>query len=192
MLVFSEHPILMSASTKHRLMSILHLSTEIIKKTRTGSGNMMAMAYCTTTSLLRTDSCFYRLLSAFFWSFSVAITTYVYTSQRLKSRLTRVVLKYIAKKLFEINERGTFTDPAALSPEQLKAQDEEIFQTARLVNCGWFGSVVFSDYFSCILGLVRTGSNWSLSPFGVRLPALPKRTLTYISAGFPSGRSLDF
>ncbi|KAF9047120.1 heme peroxidase [Hymenopellis radicata] len=73
---------------------------------------------------------------------------------------------FIAKKLFEINERGTFVDPSTLAPERLSAQDEEIFQTARLINCGWFGSIVFSDYFSCILGLVRTGSNWSLSPFG--------------------------
>lgn len=47
------------------------------------------------------------------------------------------------------------------------AQDEDIFQTARLINCGWFGSAVFSDYFSAILGLVRQGSSWSLSPFGV-------------------------
>ncbi|KAF5328311.1 hypothetical protein D9611_014635 [Ephemerocybe angulata] len=78
---------------------------------------------------------------------------------------------YIAAKLLEINERGNWVDPKTLSPDvpaskaKLIAQDEEIFQTARLVNCGWFGSVVFSDYFSCILGLVREGSNWSLSPF---------------------------
>lgn len=26
--------------------------------------------------------------------------------------------------------------------------------------------VIFSDYFSCILGLVRYGSTWSLNPFG--------------------------
>lgn len=75
-------------------------------------------------------------------------------------------------------------DPA--SKAQLVAQEEEIFQTARLVNCGWFGMgmhhmlsiiwnlivhvsliVVFSDYFSTILGLVRDGSNWSLNPFDV-------------------------
>lgn len=31
----------------------------------------------------------------------------------------------------------------------------------------WFGSAVFSDYFSAILGLVREGSSWSLNPFGV-------------------------
>jgi hypothetical protein len=81
--------------------------------------------------------------------------------------------QYIAKRLLEINERGTFVDPATLTSEdpkknsRLLAQEEELFQTARLINCGWFGSVVFSDYFSCILGLVRQGSSWSLNPFGV-------------------------
>ncbi|KAG1717309.1 heme peroxidase [Suillus paluster] len=44
-------------------------------------------------------------------------------------------------------------------------QDEEIFQIARLNNCAWFAAIVFSDYFSCILGLVRQGSSWSLEPF---------------------------
>ncbi|KAJ7577084.1 linoleate diol synthase [Mycena floridula] len=73
---------------------------------------------------------------------------------------------HIAQKLLEINEKGTFSDPSQLDREQLMRQDEELFQTARLVNCGWFGSVVFSDYFSCILGLVRQGSSWSLNPFG--------------------------
>ncbi|KAF7356580.1 Heme peroxidase [Mycena venus] len=78
---------------------------------------------------------------------------------------------YIAKKIFEINERGTYQDPKKLSKDDLLAQDEELFQTARLVNCGWFGSVVFSDYFSSILGLVRDGSSWSLNPFGeIRAP----------------------
>ncbi|KAJ7155422.1 linoleate diol synthase [Mycena crocata] len=78
---------------------------------------------------------------------------------------------YIAKKIFEINERGTYQDPKTLSGAQLLAQDEELFQTAKLVNCGWFGSVVFSDYFSSILGLVRDGSSWSLNPFGeIRTP----------------------
>ncbi|TFK65591.1 linoleate diol synthase [Pluteus cervinus] len=78
---------------------------------------------------------------------------------------------YIAKRLLEINERGTWVDPSTLSPDipankaKLISQEEEIFQIARLVNCGWFGAVVFSDYFSCILGLVRDGSSWSLNPF---------------------------
>jgi linoleate 10R-lipoxygenase len=45
----------------------------------------------------------------------------------------------------EINERGTFEDPAKLSADdpvskaKLVAQEEEIFQMARLINAGWFG-----------------------------------------------------
>ncbi|KIP10018.1 hypothetical protein PHLGIDRAFT_101881 [Phlebiopsis gigantea 11061_1 CR5-6] len=78
---------------------------------------------------------------------------------------------YIAKKLLEINERGTFEDPDSMADDdqraaKLLAQEEELFQTARLINCGWFGSCVFSDYFSAILGLVRQGNSWSLNPFG--------------------------
>ncbi|KAG5647805.1 hypothetical protein DXG03_007727 [Asterophora parasitica] len=78
---------------------------------------------------------------------------------------------YIAKKLLDINERGTYVDPSTLKADvpaqktQLLAQEEELFQIARLINCGWFASVVFSDYLSCILGLVRDGSSWSLNPF---------------------------
>jgi len=76
-------------------------------------------------------------------------------------------LKYIARRLLEINERGTWKDPAEydLSQAQLTKQDEEIFQIARLCNCAWFISVIFSDYLSCILGFVRKGSTWSLEPF---------------------------
>jgi linoleate 10R-lipoxygenase len=69
--------------------------------------------------------------------------------------------------LLEINERGTWKDPAQynLSQAQLAKQDEEIFQIARMCNCGWFASVIFSDYLSCILGFVREGSTWTLEPF---------------------------
>jgi hypothetical protein len=76
--------------------------------------------------------------------------------------------QYIARRLLEINERGTWKDPAHhqhVSHAQLDKQDEEIFQIARLCNCAWFAAVVFSDYFSAILGLVRQGSSWSLEPF---------------------------
>ncbi|KAG1767154.1 heme peroxidase [Suillus placidus] len=75
---------------------------------------------------------------------------------------------YIARRLLEINERGTWKDPTHhhhVSHAQLAQQDEEIFQITRLCNCGWFAAVVFSDYFSAILGLVRKGSSWSLEPF---------------------------
>ena len=56
------------------------------------------------------------------------------------------VMQYIAAKLLEINERGTWVDPKTLSPDDSKAkakliqQDEEIFQIARLCNIGWFGT----------------------------------------------------
>ena len=82
-------------------------------------------------------------------------------------------MPYIARKLLEVNERGTFVDPSLISTadpqrsSKLLAQEEELFQTARLINCAWFGSAVFSDYFSAILGLVRQGNTWSLNPFGV-------------------------
>jgi linoleate 10R-lipoxygenase len=81
-------------------------------------------------------------------------------------------VQYIAERLLEINERGTWIDPSKLTSgdpkknARLVDQEEEIFQTARLINCAWFGAIVFSDYFSCILGLVRQGSSWSLNPFG--------------------------
>lgn len=80
--------------------------------------------------------------------------------------------------LLELNERGTYADPSTLPAgdptraSTLLAQEEDIFQTARLVNCAWFASVVFSDYFSAILGLVRDGNSWSLNPFGVRAHTL--------------------
>lgn len=85
------------------------------------------------------------------------------------------ILQYIARKLLELNERKCWVDPDSIptsdpAREQKRAkQDNEIFQTARLINCGWFGSVVFSDYFSAILGLVRLGNNWSLNPFEVSI-----------------------
>lgn len=75
--------------------------------------------------------------------------------------------------LLQLNERGTWVDPDLIPKDEpqrqnkLIQQEEEIFQTARLINCGWFATVVFSDYFCSILGLVRDGSSWSLNPFEV-------------------------
>lgn len=42
---------------------------------------------------------------------------------------------FIAQKLLEINENGRFT----VGPENLTEveQDEQLFQTARLINGGW-------------------------------------------------------
>jgi linoleate 10R-lipoxygenase len=73
---------------------------------------------------------------------------------------------YIADKLLAHNEKGTFNpDLRSLSQKDLETQDDELFNVARLVNCGWFGMIVMSDYFSTILGLCRFGSSWFLDPF---------------------------
>ncbi|KAI0695351.1 heme peroxidase [Cerioporus squamosus] len=78
---------------------------------------------------------------------------------------------YIAKKLLELNERGTYVDPDSIAADdpsrtaKILEQEKDIFETARLINCAWFGSAVFADYVAAILGLVRQGSSWSLNPF---------------------------
>ncbi|KAG8854899.1 hypothetical protein FRB96_007299 [Tulasnella sp. 330] len=70
---------------------------------------------------------------------------------------------YIAGKLLAINERGAWErDLSGMTPQQRNKQDEDIFQTARLVNCGTVINVVLSDYLSSILGLVRSGNSFSL------------------------------
>ncbi|KAF8595652.1 heme peroxidase, partial [Ceratobasidium sp. AG-I] len=86
---------------------------------------------------------------------------------------------YIATNLLKINERQKWTDPPPLeaNPTQFKAgsappkadprmqQDDEIFQTARLINCGSFMSVIMGDYVAGFLGLGRDGITWSMQPF---------------------------
>lgn len=49
---------------------------------------------------------------------------------------------YIAEILLKINEKKTWSDPPSNDVNQKAKQDEEIFQTARLVNCGHFMSVI--------------------------------------------------
>ncbi|EGG06315.1 uncharacterized protein MELLADRAFT_116583 [Melampsora larici-populina 98AG31] len=53
----------------------------------------------------------------------------------------------IAKKLLELNERGSWkSDLSKLSEEELKQQDDEIFGTARHVNCGYYAGIILGDY----------------------------------------------
>ncbi|KAK0466057.1 heme peroxidase [Desarmillaria tabescens] len=72
---------------------------------------------------------------------------------------------YIAEILLKINERGRWSDPPPADPKQRAQQDEEIFQTARHVNCGHFISAIFGDYVAGFLGLPREGNSWSMNPF---------------------------
>ncbi|OBZ65176.1 Psi-producing oxygenase A [Grifola frondosa] len=72
---------------------------------------------------------------------------------------------YIAEMLLKLNERGRWTDPPPTDAGKLALQDEEIFQVARLVNCGHFMAMIFGDYVAGFLGLGRDGSSWSMQPF---------------------------
>ena len=77
---------------------------------------------------------------------------------------------FVADRLLQINERGQWNkDLTKLSDKDREQQDEEIFQTARLIMCGFFTTVIFSDYLTSILGLVRDGNSWSLNPLEVRI-----------------------
>jgi linoleate 10R-lipoxygenase len=70
----------------------------------------------------------------------------------------------VAEKILSINENGNFKNPP---PTDSRAQDEEIFQRARLVNTGLFMQVILRDYVGAILGLARDGSPWRLDPLMV-------------------------
>lgn len=48
---------------------------------------------------------------------------------------------YVASKIFSINEYGKYKSVDDLDEDELKIQDEKIFQTARLINCGFFACV---------------------------------------------------
>ena len=80
-------------------------------------------------------------------------------------RTDKVVFQYIAGMLLKINEKKNWKDPDSLSDAKRAEQDEEIFQTARLVNCGHFMALIFGDYVAGFLGLGRDGSTWSMNPF---------------------------
>ncbi|KAF7304164.1 Heme peroxidase [Mycena indigotica] len=60
---------------------------------------------------------------------------------------------YIAEKLLKINERGTWAEPPPTDESKRAQQDEEIFQIARLVNCGHFMSFIVGDYVAAFLGV---------------------------------------
>jgi hypothetical protein len=44
------------------------------------------------------------------------------------------ISQYIAEKILKINERGTWSDPPPTDAAQRALQDEQIFQTAKLVK----------------------------------------------------------
>ena len=76
----------------------------------------------------------------------------------------------------------------ALTSEQQLKQDDEIFNVARLINCGHFASAVFSDYVAAILGLVSDLNSWTLDPFS----AIRKSDHSYVDRGQGNGNSVEF
>ncbi|KAG5636744.1 hypothetical protein H0H81_007002 [Sphagnurus paluster] len=73
---------------------------------------------------------------------------------------------YIAEKILKINERKLWSDPPPTDPAQRALQDEQIFQTARLVNGGYFMSAIMGDYVAGFLGSSE-GCNWNMNAFDV-------------------------
>ncbi|KAJ6607611.1 heme peroxidase [Mycena sp. CBHHK59/15] len=71
---------------------------------------------------------------------------------------------YVAEMLLKINERGRWVDPPPTDDAKRAQQDEEIFQTARLVNCGHFMSLIMGDYVAGFLGLSE-GNAWNMNAF---------------------------
>lgn len=74
---------------------------------------------------------------------------------RIILRPSRLLLTpTLRDKLLEINERQRWVNPSQhetwnkLSEEQKMTQDDQIFNTARLINCGHFAFAVFGDYLS--------------------------------------------
>ena len=87
----------------------------------------------------------------------------------LKKLADVIHLKYIADLLLRINERGTWTkDLSTLDEKSLANQDNEIFNTARLINSATFAFVILGDYLAAILGTVRDGLSWTLNISGER------------------------
>ncbi|KAJ7803765.1 heme peroxidase [Mycena olivaceomarginata] len=73
-------------------------------------------------------------------------------------------LLVILNRNHNINERGRWTDPPPTDEKLRAQQDEEIFQTARLVNCGHFMGLIMSDYVAGFLGLSE-GNAWNMNAF---------------------------
>jgi hypothetical protein len=118
---------------------------------------------------------------------STAASTTILRESYIAHSSRLLLIPTLRDKLLEINERQRWVDPSQrgewgnLSDEEKLIQDDQIFNTARLINCGHFAFAVFGDYLSSwvlavcrpclfsfsprILGLVADLNPWSLNPF---------------------------
>ncbi|KAJ7472240.1 heme peroxidase [Mycena galericulata] len=70
---------------------------------------------------------------------------------------------FSAQRILEINEGGTYKTEFEDDVKR-RAQDDDIFNRARLVNCGYFMQIILGDYVGAILRLVEDGYSWRLDP----------------------------
>ena len=72
---------------------------------------------------------------------------------------------YVVDQLALINEKGRFTKPTNDADKTAYTKyDNDLFQTARLINCGLYANIILKDYVRTILNLNRTDSDWDLDP----------------------------
>ncbi|KAF8540122.1 heme peroxidase, partial [Trichophaea hybrida] len=72
---------------------------------------------------------------------------------------------HVVEKLATINEGGRFSLNPRLPKEAAeKKQDEDLFQTGRLVTCGLYISISLHDYIRGIGNLNHSTSDWTLDP----------------------------
>ncbi|KAF8630934.1 hypothetical protein AX17_005291 [Amanita inopinata Kibby_2008] len=88
---------------------------------------------------------------------------------------------FIAERLLSINERKRWTDPPPMDDVSRAKQDEEIFQIARLVNCGHFLTVMTCDFLPAFIGLFEDDS-WNRTG-GFDLPRPGKQAASGRSSG---------
>lgn len=72
---------------------------------------------------------------------------------------------YVVDQLASINEAYRFTKPKDDADKTAYTKyDNDLFQTARLINCGLYVNIILKDYVRTILNLNRTDSDWDLDP----------------------------
>ncbi|KAF9885228.1 hypothetical protein FE257_000588 [Aspergillus nanangensis] len=79
---------------------------------------------------------------------------------------------YVVQEMAIINEAGRFSLPAGVNPGSpeyktaLAKQDNDLFQTGRLVTCGLYVNIILGDYLRTILNLNvnPVKSDWKLDP----------------------------
>ncbi|KAH9455497.1 hypothetical protein Pst134EA_022959 [Puccinia striiformis f. sp. tritici] len=95
----------------------------------------------------------------------------------------------VAEQVLQLNEAKRWNpNPSEItSKERKKRQDDEVFGTARLVNCNYFVQMILHDYLQSILGSVQADSDWSLDPrteIKTLLGKTPKATGNSVSIEF--------